>query len=129
LNPFGSVKDRVSLRSELAELLLPFRARLTPPSASVITQAEDQGLIHPHTGSCIFEGTSGSTGISIAGIARARGYKARELSSRWADKAKLGADLSILADIVLPDDVAKEKVQLLEALGAEVEKGESSLPR
>ncbi len=28
-------------------------------------------------------------------------------------------------DIVLPDDVAKEKVQLLEALGAEVEKGKS----
>ncbi|ORY89706.1 tryptophan synthase beta subunit-like PLP-dependent enzyme, partial [Leucosporidium creatinivorum] len=81
LNPFGSVKDRVSLR--------------------IITQAEDQGLIHPHTGSCIFEGTSGSTGISIAGIARARGYKAH---------------------IVLPDDVSKEKVQLLEALGAEVEK-------
>ena len=27
------------------------------------------------------------------------------------------------ADIVLPDDVAREKVQLLEALGAEVEKG------
>lgn len=81
LNPFGSVKDRVSLR--------------------IIKEAEDAELIHPHTGSCIFEGTSGSTGISIAGIARARGYKAH---------------------IVLPDDVAREKVQLLEALGAEVEK-------
>ncbi|KAK4699599.1 hypothetical protein P7C70_g6663, partial [Phenoliferia sp. Uapishka_3] len=81
LNPFGSVKDRVSLR--------------------IIQEAEDEGLISPHTGSCIFEGTSGSTGISIAGIARSRGYKAH---------------------IVLPDDVAREKVQLLEALGAEVEK-------
>ena len=29
-------------------------------------------------------------------------------------------------DIVVPDDVAKEKIQLLEALGATVEKGESS---
>ncbi|SCV69932.1 BQ2448_1326 [Microbotryum intermedium] len=81
LNPFGSVKDRVSLR--------------------IIKQAEDQGLIVPNTGSCIFEGTSGSTGISIAGIARARGYQAH---------------------IVVPDDVAAEKVQLLEALGAVVEK-------
>ncbi|KAK4054148.1 Cysteine synthase 2 [Microbotryomycetes sp. JL201] len=81
LNPFGSVKDRVALK--------------------IIQQAEDAGLIHPDTGSCIFEGTSGSTGISIAGIARAKGYKAH---------------------IVLSDDVAKEKVQLLEALGAEVER-------
>ncbi|GAA5910870.1 hypothetical protein JCM5296_002550 [Sporobolomyces johnsonii] len=81
LNPFGSVKDRVSLK--------------------IIQQAEEEGLLHPHTGSCIFEGTSGSTGISIAGIARARGYKAY---------------------IVLPDDVAKEKVKMLEVLGAEVER-------
>ncbi|GAA5859926.1 hypothetical protein JCM8547_004390 [Rhodosporidiobolus lusitaniae] len=80
LNPFGSVKDRVSLQ--------------------IIKQAEEEGLIHPHTGSCIFEGTSGSTGISIAGIARARGYKAH---------------------IILPDDVAKEKIQMLHVLGAEVE--------
>ncbi|GAA5902024.1 hypothetical protein JCM6882_000171 [Rhodosporidiobolus microsporus] len=80
LNPFGSVKDRVSLK--------------------IIQQAEDEGLIHSHTGSCIFEGTSGSMGISIAGIARARGYKAH---------------------IILPDDVAKEKIQMLRVLGAEVE--------
>ncbi|KAL7337641.1 tryptophan synthase beta subunit-like PLP-dependent enzyme [Rhodotorula toruloides] len=80
MNPFGSVKDRVSLQ--------------------IIKQAEEEGLIHPDTGSCIFEGTSGSTGISIAGIARARGYKAH---------------------IVLADDVAKEKIQMLEVFGAEVE--------
>lgn len=84
LNPFGSVKDRVSLRSEL-------RLRKRSPSLpltrrrAVITQAEEQGLIHPHTGSCIFEGTSGSTGISIAGIARAKGYKARELALLTGD--------------------------------------------
>ncbi|KAK4054363.1 Cysteine synthase 2 [Microbotryomycetes sp. JL221] len=81
LNPFGSVKDRVALK--------------------IIKQAEDAGLIYPDTDSCIFEGTSGSTGISIAGIARAKGYKAH---------------------IVLSDDVAQEKVQLLEALGAQVER-------
>ncbi|GAA5874018.1 hypothetical protein JCM3774_001584 [Rhodotorula dairenensis] len=80
LNPFGSVKDRVSLK--------------------IIQQAEQEGLIHPDTDSRIFEGTSGSTGISIAGIARARGYKAH---------------------IVLPDDVAKEKIKMLQVLGAEVE--------
>ncbi|GAA6024101.1 hypothetical protein JCM10207_003165 [Rhodosporidiobolus poonsookiae] len=80
MNPFGSVKDRVSLK--------------------IIQQAEEEGLIHPHTGSCIFEGTSGSTGISIAGIARARGYKAH---------------------IILPDDVSREKIDLLSTYGAVVE--------
>jgi cysteine synthase len=38
----------------------------------VIDDAEKQGLIRPYTGSRIFEGTVGSTGISIATIARAR---------------------------------------------------------
>ncbi|GAA5909253.1 uncharacterized protein JCM6883_005821 [Sporobolomyces salmoneus] len=81
MNPFGSVKDRVSL--------------------AIIKQAEEEGLISPNTGSTIFEGTSGSTGISIAGIAKARGYNAH---------------------IVLPDDVAQEKIGMLEVLGATVEK-------
>jgi cysteine synthase A len=81
MNPFGSVKDRVSLR--------------------IIQQAEQEGLIHPNTNSTIFEGTSGSTGISIAGIAKARGYNAH---------------------IVLPDDVAQEKINMLEIFGAKVEK-------
>jgi cysteine synthase A len=52
LNPGGSVKDRVALR--------------------MIDDAERQGLLHPNTGSRIFEGTVGSTGISIATVARAR---------------------------------------------------------
>lgn len=38
----------------------------------VIEDAERQGLLHPNTGSRIFEGTVGSTGISIATIAKAR---------------------------------------------------------
>ncbi|PCH35999.1 PALP-domain-containing protein [Wolfiporia cocos MD-104 SS10] len=81
LNPGGSVKDRVALR--------------------MIDDAERQGLLHPHTGSRIFEGTVGSTGISIATVAKARGY---------------------LATIIMPDDVAQEKVQALQALGAQVER-------
>ncbi|KAI8364692.1 tryptophan synthase beta subunit-like PLP-dependent enzyme [Radiomyces spectabilis] len=81
LNPGGSAKDRVAL--------------------NIIRSAEEAGILKPHTGSTIFEGTVGSTGISIAMIARAKGYKA------W---------------IVMPDDQAKEKYQLLEKLGATVEK-------
>ncbi|KAI6010513.1 tryptophan synthase beta subunit-like PLP-dependent enzyme [Pisolithus marmoratus] len=79
LNPGGSVKDRVALR--------------------MIQDAERQGLLHPRTGSRIFEGTVGSTGISLATIARARGYD---------------------TTIIMPDDVAEEKVKALLCLGAEV---------
>lgn len=81
LNPGGSAKDRVAL--------------------NIIRSAEEAGILKPHTGSTVFEGTVGSTGISLAMIARAKGYNA------W---------------IVLPDDQAKEKYQLLEKLGATVEK-------
>lgn len=38
----------------------------------MIEDAEREGLLQPYTGSRIFEGTVGSTGISIATIARAR---------------------------------------------------------
>ncbi|KAG1785365.1 tryptophan synthase beta subunit-like PLP-dependent enzyme [Suillus plorans] len=81
LNPGGSVKDRVALR--------------------IIEDAEQRGLLHPHTGSRIFEGTVGSTGISIATIAKARGYD---------------------TTIIMPDDVALEKVNALQALGADVQR-------
>ncbi|KAI8983811.1 tryptophan synthase beta subunit-like PLP-dependent enzyme [Pilobolus umbonatus] len=81
LNPGGSSKDRVAL--------------------NMIKTIEENGLLTPGTGSTIFEGTVGSTGISIAMIARAKGYKA------W---------------IVMPDDQAQEKYHLLEKLGATVEK-------
>ncbi|KAI0743980.1 PALP-domain-containing protein [Daedaleopsis nitida] len=81
MNPGGSVKDRVALR--------------------MIADAEESGLLHPHTGSRIFEGTVGSTGISIATIARAKGYE---------------------ATIIMPDDVAEEKVKALLALGGHVER-------
>ncbi|KEP51978.1 cysteine synthase [Rhizoctonia solani 123E] len=81
LNPGGSVKDRVALK--------------------IIQDAELQGFIQPHSGSRIFEGTVGSTGISIATIAKARGYE---------------------ATIIMPDDVAAEKERALLSLGATVEK-------
>jgi cysteine synthase A len=81
LNPGGSAKDRVALQ--------------------MIEDAERLGYLHPHTGSRIFEGTVGSTGISLALIARARGYD---------------------ATIIMPDDVAEEKVKALMALGADVER-------
>lgn len=67
----------------------------------ILLDAEEAGLIAPHSGDCIFEGTVGSTGISLATLCRAKGYR---------------------CSIVLPDDVAVEKSQLLQKLGAEVKK-------
>lgn len=80
-NPAGSSKDRVAL--------------------AIIRAAESQNQLVPHEQNVIFEGTSGSTGISFAVLANALGY---------------------IAHICLPDDTSPEKLQLLEALGAEVEK-------
>ncbi|PWN24305.1 PALP-domain-containing protein [Microstroma glucosiphilum] len=81
LNPAGSPKDRVALQ--------------------ILLDAEADSLISPHVGDCVFEGTVGSTGISLATLCRAKGYR---------------------CSIVLPDDVAAEKSQLLEKLGAQVKK-------
>ncbi|EJU05844.1 cysteine synthase [Dacryopinax primogenitus] len=80
LNPGGSVKDRVALK--------------------MIEDAEAQGMLHPNTESRIFEGTVGSTGISLATVARARGYE---------------------TTIIMPDDVSAEKRQTLLCLSARVE--------
>ncbi|WAQ90305.1 hypothetical protein PtA15_12A293 [Puccinia triticina] len=83
LNPGGSIKDRIALQ--------------------IVREAETAGLIAPDTTPrCrVFEGTSGSTGISLAMVARAMGYD---------------------AEIVLPDDTAVEKAQLIENMGATVVK-------
>ncbi|MBW0487058.1 hypothetical protein O181_026773 [Austropuccinia psidii MF-1] len=83
LNPGGSVKDRIALQ--------------------IIRQAEQAKKITPHTNprSRIFEGTSGSTGISLAFVARALGYE---------------------AEIFLPDDTATEKSELIHKMGATVTK-------
>lgn len=48
------------------------RVHLSEHLRKVIEDAERRGLLYPHTGSRIFEGTVGSTGISIATIAKAR---------------------------------------------------------
>lgn len=81
-NPAGSAKDRVAL--------------------NIILTAESKGLLtrnDPNKQGWVFEGTSGSTGISIAMICNALGYKAH---------------------ISLPDDTSLEKLALLESLGAVV---------
>ncbi len=80
-NAGGSSKDRVALE--------------------LIRKAESQGLIKPGRGDVIFEGTSGSTGISITTVATSLGYKVH---------------------ICLQDDTSPEKITLLESLGATVEK-------
>ena len=68
---------------------------------NMIREAESQGLLVPHRGDTIYEGTVGSTGISLATLARARGYRAH---------------------ICMPDDQSYEKSDLLHHLGAEVER-------
>ncbi|KAH8592089.1 tryptophan synthase beta subunit-like PLP-dependent enzyme [Bisporella sp. PMI_857] len=68
---------------------------------NMIKMAEEQGLLTPYQGDTIYEGTVGSTGISLATLARARGYKAY---------------------ICMPNDQSKEKSDLLHHLGATVER-------
>lgn len=80
MNPAGLLKDRVAL--------------------AIIKESERLGRLKPHNGDIIFEGTSGSTGISFTVLANALGYTAH---------------------ICLPDDTSPEKLQLLKSLGAELE--------
>ncbi|KND91384.1 Cysteine synthase 2 [Tolypocladium ophioglossoides CBS 100239] len=68
---------------------------------NMIAEAEKAGLLVPHRGDTIYEGTVGSTGISLATLARARGYRAH---------------------ICMPDDQSLEKSDLLHHLGATVER-------
>jgi cysteine synthase len=76
-NPTGSVKDRAAFYMVLA--------------------AEKEGLLHP--GSTILEPTSGNTGISLAMVARLRGY-------------------SLIC--VMPENTSSERRQLLEMYGATI---------
>lgn len=77
LNPGGSVKDRAALY--------------------IIQDAEARGLLKP--GGTVVEGTAGNTGIGLAHICNARGYRCL---------------------IVIPDTQSQEKIDLLRTLGAEV---------
>jgi cysteine synthase len=77
LNPGGSVKDRAALY--------------------IIKDAEERGLLTP--GGTVVEGTAGNTGIGLAHICNAKGYKCL---------------------IVIPDTQSQEKIDALRTLGAEV---------
>ena len=77
MNPGGSVKDRAAL--------------------GIITDAEEKGLLRP--GDTIIEGTAGNTGIGLAVIGHAKGYR---------------------TVIVIAETQSPEKISLLRTLGAEV---------
>ncbi|KAI4179515.1 MAG: hypothetical protein L6R41_007794, partial [Letrouitia leprolyta] len=68
---------------------------------NLIKMAEEQGMLTPYSGDTIYEGTVGSTGISLATVCRAKGY---------------------LAHICMPSDQAIEKSDLLLKLGAVVDR-------
>lgn len=78
LNPGGSVKDRAAL--------------------GMILDAEERGILQP--GSTIIEPTAGNTGIGLALVGVARGYR---------------------VILCVPEGYSREKMKIMEALGGEIE--------
>src|ERR1043165_3986456 len=85
-NPGGSIKDRIAL--------------------SMIEAAEDEGKLLP--GGTIIEATAGNTGLGLALVAAAKGYRCL---------------------LVIPDKMSQEKISHVKALGAEVRITRSDVTR
>src|SRR6476646_9800071 len=79
------------------EMFNPSRSVKDRAAYNLLHAAEEKGLIKP--GDTIIEPTSGNTGIGLAMNAAARGYK---------------------AILIMPDNMTKERINLLKAYGAEV---------
>jgi cystathionine beta-synthase len=85
-NPTGSIKDRIAL--------------------SMIEAAEEEGRLEP--GGTIIEATAGNTGLGLALIAAAKGYR---------------------LILIIPDKMSQEKIAHVRALGAEVRVARSDVTR
>jgi cystathionine beta-synthase len=85
-NPGGSIKDRIAV--------------------SMIEAAEKSGQLKP--GGVVVEATAGNTGLALALVARAKGYR---------------------IILVIPDKMSDEKVRHLKALGAEIKLTRSDVPK
>src|SRR5207237_9665788 len=85
-NPTGSIKDRVAL--------------------AMIEAAEEEGKLQP--GGTVIEATAGNTGLGLALVAGAKGYRVL---------------------LVIPDKMSQEKISNVKALGAEVRISRSDVKR
>ena len=82
-----------------AEFMNPGGSVKDRAAAWIVLDAERRGLLKP--GGTVVEGTAGNTGIGLAHVCRARGYP---------------------CVIVMPDNQAAEKYQIVEALGIKLER-------
>jgi cysteine synthase A len=102
LNPGGSVKDRAAL--------------------AIITDAEQRGLLQP--GGVIVEGTAGNTGIGLALVGNARGYRTVIVMPQTQSQEKkdmlllCGADLRLVPQVPYADPM--NYVRYSERLAAEI---------
>src|SRR5882724_10416819 len=85
-NPTGSIKDRIAL--------------------SMIEAAEEEGKLEP--GGTVIEATAGNTGLGLALVAGAKGFR---------------------VVLVIPDKMSQEKISHVRALGAEVRLTRSDVTR